>query len=1260
MVHFDPSEISNWADLPDASHQLPELIRRLILATVPDLSRLDMPGGSAVWLPGWDGVLTSETGNAWAPRGVSAWELSCRSDVRAKASDDYCKRTNVPEDVDVVTSTFVFVTSRQWAGKREWVEQRQSEGNWSEVRALDASDLAAWLQQAPAVAEWFGRLIGKLPADGYISLDEWWENWATASTPTISAELVLAGRRESVNSLAERVRQTPAPYYVQAHTREEAITFVAASALNSSDAWSAALMAKALVVKSEDAWNSLVRNTSPLVLIRAFDGNVSSQVATNRGHHAIAPLHEGDELNGNGVALPRLGRDETVTALTDMGLSENRSRALARKTARRLPVIRRFLIEEAGGPMPEWASVNARNPLSSLILVGQWDEDNEHDRTVVASVTGCRYEDVARELTTLALSEDSPLTKIGSRWRFVSHEEAWHILAPRLTTAEVARFQKAATMILGAESPKFEMPVDERYLANIQGKVVPHSGLVRHGIVRTLALMGNQGERAKNVEGLSYLPEGIVRRVLSDNGGWQIWATLDRNLATLVEAAPEAILSAIERQIAATPSPFGELFAQEGGPLFSGSSHTGLLWALERLAWSPEYFSRVANVLARLALIDPGGRISNRPAESLATMFLPWFRVSETSDTQRLETLEMLLNRSPEPGWRSLINSYPSHMGGFAIGREPPAWRPWAQDGPTSPTRAEIYAFVEGAERLLLEYVGEDAERWVDVIGVISRLSPDARRRVTHLMAQRIEVIKEHPHSQTLWAKLRKELNGHRSFPDAEWAMPAADLEPLAAIYQLLTPDDPGAAFSWLFDGKPDTPEGTDRSDVESYFAKIDAERQTAVSVIHGSGGLEAILSVAESAQQPEYVGRAFAIRFGREPALALAAAHTGSDNRGLRRMAHGILLTIMRQCSCMSLDYAITQVKAVNARPQALADVFLAAPPSQNTWQRLDQEKPEVQRCYWEQVNPFIVPRDDEGEIQFVAEQLLAVHRSPSLAEWLSSLPIHHEIVIRTLEQIPADLTAGVALDSASDGLIYDIVSLLGKLDEAHEVSDDAIAHLELPFLSALRSGGRPNLAIYRKIASDPALFADLIALTCKRDDGQPGAVPAQQEAHVSEELLARIIVGEGEIPGKSKDGTVEYKELVGWVNEARRLCDERKRAAIGDNVIGHLLAKSPVGEDQVWPCEAVRDLLDGIMSQHIGDGFISGAINLRGVTTRGAFEGGIQERTLADEYQEFAQKIASQWPHTAGLLRRIADSYRREAQRNDRQADELDQFGF
>ena len=1256
MVHFDPSEISNWADLPDANHQLPELIQRLILATVPELSRLGMPSGSAVWLPGWDGLLTAENGNAWVPKGNAAWEFGCRKDVGTKANEDYRKRTDPPHGVADTTTTFMFATPRQWTGKCTWEKQRRAEGKWADVRALDASDLVTWLSQAPAVAEWFARLIHKLPTDGYTALGEWWENWTTSSQPNISPALVLAGRQESSDRLAQWVQQTATPYYVQAQTREEAIAFVAASALNTEQAWGAALLAKALVVKSEAAWSSLVVHTSPLVLIRAFEGNVSSQVATNRGHHVIAALHANEDPRGNGDTLPRLGRDETVTALTETGLSETRARALARTAARSLPIMRRLLIDEAGGSTPGWASVDPQSPLPSLILIGQWDESNENDKETVASITGRPYEEIAREVTALTQTDDSPLTKVGSRWRFLSHEEAWHLLAPRLTTAEVTRFQEVAVQVLGTESTAYELPIEERHMASIRGKGVPHSGLLREGVARTLALMGNQGERARNVEGVSHLPEVVLRQVLTDDKGWEIWATLSRDLVTLAEAAPETTMVAIERYLAAKPGHFEALFAQEGESLFVGASHTGLLWALERLTWAPEYFARVANALARLALIDPGGRVANRPAGSLAEMFLPWFRWSEVSDADRLIVLGELLRRIPEPGWKTLLRAYPSFLSKGVTDRQPPSWRPWRQDGVPRPTWAEHDAFIKGMGHLLLEHVGDDVERWKDTIGVIQNLTPDVRQKVLTLLAQRTNGMRQHTNSDELWKALRTELNRHRRHPDAQWAMPSADLEQLDAAYQALTPDDPTTAYAWLFDGYPYLPGGNSYQETDD-VNKIDAARHSAITATYQIGGAKAVLSIAERATQPTAVGQAFGDSLGSEPALPLALEHVGSEDQNYREMAHGILWVLYQQSGWQVLENAIAQLKAANCAPNALADIFLVAPPEQETWERLATEESAVQRCYWAEMNPWRASREEEN-ISFVAAKLLEVQRSATVAQWTVLSPVHHEIVIRTLEQLPADLAAGTVAESSKSEIIYDVVELLGKLDESNAVDDRTIAFLEIPFISALPHWGRSNLAVYREIAKDPAIFADLISQTHRRDNGQSDNTTDIETSPAVAEILVPIIFGQGEIPGKLDNGTIEYEALSTWVNDARRLCSERGRSKIGDDYIGNLLAKATTGVDGIWPCETVRELLESIGSTDLGEGFVTGKIRLRGATTRGVFEGGDQESTLADSYRKDADTIGSRWPFTATLLRSLASWYEQIAEWHDREADERDQF--
>ena len=1258
MIDFDASDISNWSNQPDANHQLPDLVRRLILATVSELSHLDMPSGSAVWLPGWDGTLTAKTGNTWVPNSTSAWEFSCRSDAGTKASEDYRKRTRDPKGISIAASTFVFVTPRQWPGKNQWAKQRRAEGKWADVQAFDATDLPTWLSQAPAVAEWFGRLIRKLPSAGYICLDEWWDNWASIAQPSISPALVLAGRQERADRLAEWVQQTATPYYVKAQTRDEAIAFVAASALHSGEEWGATLLAKALVVKSEEAWNSLVRHTAPLVLVRAFDGNVSSQVAAGRGHHVITPLHENDEPVGNGIKLPRADRNETVKALNEMGMSESSARALIRRTARSLPVMRRFLIDEAGSPTPDWASVESQSTLPSLMLIGQWDESNENDKETVAEITGRPYEEAAREVASLVQSEERPLTKVGSRWRFLSHEEAWHLLAPRLTAGDVARFEQQAVRVLGAVSSAYELPKEERHLAGIRGKGTPHSGPLREGIARTLAIMGNQGERTKNAGDVSHIPGKILRRVLADNEGWEIWATLGRNLPTLAEADPEALLGAIEQCLAVTPSPFKALFTQEGDPLFSEASHTGLLWALERLAWAPEYFARVANALALLSLTDAGGHIANRPGSSLVELFLPRYQSSETPDEERLTALNGLIHRVPEPGWKALVYAHPSFLAPAVADRQPPSWRPWGQDERQQPTDAEFYNFTEGMERLLLEHVGDDVERWKDVVGIIQNLTPDTRQQMLTLLTQRTDDMRQHPNSSELWKALRFELNRHRSHPDAKWAIPSADLEPLEVTYQELTPEDPATAYAWLFEGDPHLPEGNSyqRIDREN---NINVARQSAIVDAYDSGGSRVILSIAENAAHPRAVGWALATSVGVEQALTLALEHVGSENRNYQQMAHGILWTLFQQSGWPLLEDAVNRLKATDCDPRTVGNLFLIAPATRDTWDRLAAEEPDTQRCYWEQMNPWGVTYEED--MSLVAEKLLEVQRSAEVAEWIAHSPVRHEIVVRTLEQLPTELSAMTAPGLGGYGLLmYGIVQLLEKLDQSETVGDDTIARLELPFISTLRYHGRPNLAVYREIAKEPSLFADLIASNHRRKDGQTDAVPSVQRNEVTTAILTQMLTGNGETPGKMEDGTIDHEILSTWAHEARRLCTERGHGEIGDIYIGKLLAKAPAGADGIWPCEPVREMLDKISSPEIGKGLVTGRIGLRGATSRGIFEGGTQEYHLADHYRKDAAATRSRWPFTASLLGQIAEWYRTRGKWEDQEADRRDQYEF
>ena len=141
---------------------------------------------------------------------------------------------------------------------------------------------------------------------------------------------------------------------------------------------------------------------------------------------------------------------------------------------------------------------------------------------------------------------------------------------------------------------------------------------------------------------------------------------------------------------------------------------------------------------------------------------------------------------------------------------------------------------------------------------------------------------------------------------------------------------------------------------------------------------------------------------------------------------------------------------------------------------------------------------------------------------------------------------------------------------------------------------------------------------------------------------LLERI----DRAPGAGDDGNIDTEKLFVWLTEARRLCAEYGRAEIGDRYIGQLLSNAPAEEDENWPCLPVCEAMEEIGSSKIYEGFNLGAQNSRGGTFRAMGEGGAQERELAEKYRNWAGRRAFDYPHVAGVLESIADSYDRLAE--------------
>ena len=85
------------------------------------------------------------------------------------------------------------------------------------------------------------------------------------------------------------------------------------------------------------------------------------------------------------------------------------------------------------------------------------------------------------------------------------------------------------------------------------------------------------------------------------------------------------------------------------------------------------------------------------------------------------------------------------------------------------------------------------------------------------------------------------------------------------------------------------------------------------------------------------------------------------------------------------------------------------------------------------------------------------------------------------------------------------------------------------------------------------------------------------------------------------------------------------------------------------IWPHEAVRGLIERISSRQLEKGILVGISNKGGVVTKNLGEGGDQERNLSDIFKKDSEALASRWPRTGALLRKVSEMYQSDARRED-----------
>jgi len=747
---------------------------------------------------------------------------------------------------------------------------------------------------------------------------------------------------------------------------------------------------------------------------------------------------------------------------------------------------------------------------------------------------------------------------------------------------------------------------------------------------------------------------------LQDGQDWRKWASLSDVLPTLAEAAPEAFLDAVEDVVQEDASVFAELFGAEA--LMGGSPHTGLLWALEALAWKPGYLTQVTVLLGQLAAVDPGGRLRNRPQESLRDIFLPWLPHTVASLEERTDAIDVLAKRQPDVAWKLVLSLLPL-VSDSSFGTREPEWQNWADDWTKGVTRQEFSQCVRALGDRLVGMAGADATRWCALLEKLGALPPACWKAAI----RRLGEVAGHmavEDQAAVWEALRGVLHSHRRYADAVWALPAEAVDKLERVYEQLRPGDLLQQSGWLFSGRPEFPDGGDR-DWHAEQEMLERARAAAINKIAEEGGADRLVIFAESVELPHQLGVcAGRVGLARDVQDELVARGLGAEDHARRQLALGFVAARFEADGWVWVEGSAesTAVKCWSASQRA--DFACGLPFEGRTWDLAASWGPEVEELYWRRVMAYVI-RTPEEDGNRAIESLLAADR-PNAALQLASSCVDHEERRTSLspEVLVRVLEAAASADPVSEDppvLIHSPEYHIGLILDALENSDDMdparMAQLEWLYVRLLADGERQPKFLHAELSRNPEFFAKVFSLVYKRDNGEAEATDgpaatAAARARAGYELLRSW----SEIPGMTEDGAIDAAALAAWIERARVACTRISRLAMAEEEIGRMLAHSPVGSDQQWPHEAVRERIEEASSRNLEDGFSVEVMNSRGMHTKPLDEGGVEERHLAKRYRGHAEALAAQYPRTAAVLRSIAESYESQARREDERAKQWD----
>lgn len=982
---------------------------------------------------------------------------------------------------------------------------------------------------------------------------------------------------------------------------------------------------KTYVVESEEEW-CLLENENLLdkILIPYFIAETIPVISNNTNifiYGVSNPCYD-----KNKILLRKRTRRNIINSL-EKYMDYHDAYMIVENTHGLYASMKKKIFNEANYNCSKWVAQHT-NAVMAALLCGQWKESTD-DEKIFEKLSNESYEKSKKELMKYMYGENSFLIEIknysDNTMHLVSVEDAWQELDLYITDGLWEKFLNLF----------FEVMIVSDYEGT--SDCLHATQVMKKSMIRTLMMRVYCCNHDENQKQVDY----IVKKIFGEIDSLNNWGYIARYMADLCEVSPEVILEKIENELNQSTGML-ELFQNNNKYELGYGNYAYIFLAIEYLLQQKKYVKRVIDWLWKINSYSKKYEFVSNPKDILDIVFCAW--VNEVPLTVE-EKISYAKDAIEMPNAEQVIFSkLPKGGGATCMALSTPKYR--EVDEPIEFSNEDVGMMHIEYLKMCVEIAKNNTERWKIIIDALYHYDTEIQKKVLFKLGESTNRMNDKD-KIVIKLKIRETIYRHRYYANTYWSMTTENIALYEELLNRIIVKNPMYDYVYLFENQYDfkllNPEpytknsnGTDRRKNNEFLRKKEIENSfnefkkkgysinELIDLVINNDKLCIGETLAEFYCNLEYDEDVFNILIRKDK----------SQNE------------VLEYLKCLIYKKKINVAKAIEIAKQKKLDknvivgLLKIESLNNNIKNLLAHEDSELKKMYWG-TNIYIHDHD-EYEIY-----LWAIKECQKYGTMCSYINLLYDLKNLLKNE---DLYLGlIGLNQMKRGKgisSYSLSEIL-KILQKRYIDDNKrcyeISKIEWEFNDILEWDDMKCVQHIMKF--DPLRYADLIKNIYNSDDGET-STKKQISVNDLYSIFYKIHFCPCELNGR-----VNYKNLESWVKKFKELLAQNRQEKLFGSMIGRLLPFSPVGEDGLMPCEAVRRIIEKYHCEELNRAYCITECNKRGVYTATA---GKKENEMANEYRNNAESLQKKYPFTAKIYFDISNSYKAQSEYERRRAED------